>query len=59
MLQLAHAVYPLGMAIRIYLPMRIDADIALYPTYVGYSAIYADIGADIRICMAFPGTHRI
>ena len=30
-----------------------------YPTYVGYSAIYADIDADIRIRMAIPGTHRI
>ena len=25
-----------------------------YPTYVGYSAIYADIDADIRIRMAIP-----
>ena len=29
MLQLAHTVYPLGMAMRIYLPMRIDADIRI------------------------------
>ena len=36
-----HIVYVLGMAMRIYLPMRIDADIAPYPTYVGYGAIYA------------------
>ena len=45
------------MAMRIYLPMHIDADICKYPTYVGYNAIYADnmdIDADIRIRMAIP-----
>ena len=48
---------------RIYLLMRIDADISdpHHPTYVGYSAIYADnadIDADIRIRMAIPSRHH-
>ena len=49
--------YELGMAMRIYLEMRSDADIGLYPTYVGYSAILldnAEVDADIPIRMAIP-----
>ena len=30
------------MAMRIYLPMRIDADIRIIRHYVGHCAIYAD-----------------